>query len=69
MSYVPNDSANHLPLAANGYSNGVDVLAAIFVACLFLSNLIAGRLIEVGGVVLSFAVLAPPITYILDVEE
>ncbi|MBW2355582.1 MAG: queuosine precursor transporter, partial [Deltaproteobacteria bacterium] len=41
------------------------VLTAIFVACLLVSNLIAGRLIAIAGVALPAAVLIFPITYIL----
>jgi hypothetical protein len=48
-----------------GHSNRFVFLTAIFVACLLISNLIAGRLIEIAGVVLPAAVLIFPITYIL----
>ena len=50
---------------AGGHSSRFVFLTAIFVACLLISNLIAGRLIEIAGVVLPAAVLIFPITYIL----
>jgi hypothetical protein len=40
-------------------------LFALFITCLLVSNIIAGKLIEVGGVVLPSAVILFPITYIL----
>ncbi|HDI61074.1 MAG TPA: VUT family protein, partial [Desulfobacteraceae bacterium] len=51
--------------AAEGHSSRFVVLTAIFVACLLVSNLIAGRLIAIAGVALPAAVLIFPITYIL----
>jgi uncharacterized integral membrane protein (TIGR00697 family) len=51
--------------AADGHSSRFVFLTAIFVACLLISNLIAGRLIEIAGVALPAAVLIFPITYIL----
>jgi hypothetical protein len=50
---------------AGGHSSRFVFLTAIFVACLLISNLIAGRLIEIAGVVLPAAVLIFPVTYIL----
>ena len=40
-------------------------MAVLFVTCLLLSNLIAGKLIAVGGFVLPAAVVLFPVTYIL----
>jgi len=40
-------------------------LSVLFVTCLLVSNVIAGRLISVAGVVLPSAVILFPITYIL----
>ncbi|HTX73477.1 MAG TPA: queuosine precursor transporter [Rectinemataceae bacterium] len=40
-------------------------LFAVFITCLLVSNIIAGKLIEVAGVVLPSAVILFPITYIL----
>jgi uncharacterized PurR-regulated membrane protein YhhQ (DUF165 family) len=51
--------------SAGRHSSRFVFLTAIFVACLLISNLIAGRLIEIAGVVLPAAVLIFPITYIL----
>lgn len=51
--------------AADGHSSRFVFLTAIFVACLLISNLIAGRLIEIASVVLPAAVLIFPVTYIL----
>ena len=39
-------------------------LAVVFVTCLLLSNLIAGKLITIGGFVLDAAVILFPVTYI-----
>jgi Uncharacterized conserved protein len=41
------------------------VLFSIFLACLLISNIIAGKLILVFGMVLPSAVILFPITYIL----
>lgn len=41
------------------------VLFAAFLTCLLVSNIIAGKLIEVAGVVLPSAVILFPVTYIL----
>ncbi len=40
-------------------------VSGLFVTCLLISNIIAGRLIEVGGIVLPAAVIIFPLTYIL----
>jgi hypothetical protein len=52
------------PVAA-GHSSRFVFLTAIFVACLLISNLIVGRLIEIAGVILTAADLIFPVTYIL----
>ena len=42
------------------------ILVAFYVTALILSNIIAGKLIDVGGVVLPAAVFIFPVVYILD---
>ncbi len=49
-----------------GYSNLFLMISVIFVTCLLLSNLIAGKLICVFGITLPAAVILFPITYILS---
>ncbi len=41
------------------------VLTALFITCLLISNIIASKLMRVGGVVLPSAVILFPVTYIL----
>lgn len=47
------------------YSSTYLVLLGLFTTCLLVSNVIAGRLIEIGGIVLPSAVILFPVTYIL----
>lgn len=47
------------------YSSTYLVLLGLFTTCLLVSNVVAGRLMEIGGIVLPAAVILFPITYIL----
>lgn len=49
----------------SSYSRLFLSLSVLFVTCLLVSNVIAGRLVSVAGVVLPSAVILFPITYIL----
>ncbi len=41
------------------------ILTALFITCLLISNIIASKLMQIGGVVLPSAVILFPVTYIL----
>ncbi|HUX42341.1 MAG TPA: queuosine precursor transporter [Rectinemataceae bacterium] len=47
------------------YSSTYLILLGLFTTCLLVSNVIAGRLMDVGGIVLPSAVILFPVTYIL----
>ena len=47
------------------HSNWFLLVAALFVTCLIVSNIIAVKLIEVGGLILPAAIIIFPISYIL----
>ncbi|HUX37490.1 MAG TPA: queuosine precursor transporter [Rectinemataceae bacterium] len=47
------------------YSSTYLVLLGLFTTCLLVSNVIAGRLMDIGGVILPSAVILFPVTYIL----
>ena len=51
--------------SAGNYSSLFLYMSAAFVSCLMLSNLTAGKLISVFGIVLPAAVILFPITYVL----
>ena len=40
------------------------IIACLFVTCLLISNIIAGKLIQIGGMVLPAAVILFPLTYV-----
>lgn len=46
------------------YSQRLIVVAAVFIACLITSNIIAVKIIQVGGIILPAAILVFPISYI-----
>lgn len=49
---------------AEGFSPLFVVLSGLFIACLLISNVIAGKLISVFGLILPAAVILFPVTYI-----
>jgi len=55
---------NILQERKNEFTTLFIVLGILFVTCLLISNIIAGKLIEVYGMVLPAAVILFPITYI-----
>lgn len=52
------------PSKLKGFSKLYVTVAAVFITCLLISNIIAGRLIDVAGYAMTGAVLIFPITYI-----
>ncbi|MFP4036270.1 MAG: queuosine precursor transporter [Desulfobacteraceae bacterium] len=53
------------PAGAAGYSAWFVVLAAVFVTCLITANIIAVKLVSIGGLVLPAAVVVFPVSYIV----
>lgn len=53
------------PGVAGGYSHRFVAVVAVFVTCLITANVMAVKLMEVGGVVVNAAVLIFPVSYIV----